>query len=93
MFVKKKRILTAERGKLEIRTPLDDLVGINKGVSDIGNCENTRVYTNYDPSNQSATEEYNYEYRCFERDESWGYLSISFMCVPGVFFWAFVTFR
>jgi hypothetical protein len=80
-------------GNLEIRTPLDALVGKKKGVSEIGNCENTRVYTNYDPSNQSATEEFNYEYQCFERDESWGYLSISFMCVPGLFFWAFVTFR
>ena len=80
-------------GNLEIKTPLDDLIGINKGVSQIGNCENTRVYTNYNPSNQGNTTEYKYEYRCFEMDEYWGYLSASFMCVPGLFFWAFLTFR
>ncbi len=78
-------MLTAEAGNnIAIRAPLDNLVG---------KCEQTRVYTNYDPSDQNNTKEYEYEYRCFEKDKNWGYLSATFMCIPGVFFWAFLTFR
>jgi len=72
---------------LEINIQHNDLVG---------KCENTKVYenTNYDPANKSATIKSNtiYEYRCFETDKTWGILSLTFMCIPGLFFWMYMTF-
>jgi len=83
------RVLTAKgvKKELEINIPQSEVVG---------KCQNTKIYQNtvYDPANKNSTTISNtiYEYRCFEIDNIWGTLSLTFMCIPGLFLWIFMIF-
>ena len=59
----------------------------------VGKCTNTKTTrTQITTKTTNHTTEI-YEYACFEKDVIWGYLSLAFMCVPGVFFWMFLSYK
>ena len=62
----------------------------------VGECTNTkitRIHTTTISDKTTTQETEIYEYVCFERDVNWGYLSLTFMCVPGLFFWIFMSYK
>ena len=67
----------------------------------VGDCTNTKItrtqtITISDETTAHETDPHEteiYEYVCFEKDVTWGYLSVAFMCVPGLFFWIFMSYK
>ena len=57
----------------------------------VGDCTNTKITTISDKTTNHTTEIY--AYVCFEEDPIWGYLSLAFICVPGLCFWMFMSYK
>ena len=60
-----------------------------------GNCTMVSVkhidYTGPDNINRAGRTVY--ELECYETDPYWGWFTVSFMTLPGVFFWIFILYR
>ena len=58
----------------------------------VGDCGLPTIYSIEEPG-PDGKKTSSYEYKCFEEDPLWGIASFAFMCVPGVFFWIFISYR
>ena len=62
----------------------------------VGECTNTKITRTQTTTISGKTTNHEtviYEYVCFEKDVIWGYLSLAFICVPGLFFWIFMSYK